>query len=99
WAADVHAARLGAELVEVAHAALLAPRLFLRLAERVDLLRLLLAEPIDAHGVAGGAARRQVVAGERGDGQRCAEDAGADAGVVEILPAHVGGRVAAEQSA
>ena len=88
-AADVHAARLGTQLVEVAHAALLAPRLLLRLAERVDLLRLLLAQPLDAHGAAGVAARREIVARERRDGERGAEDAGADVRVVEVLPADV----------
>src|SRR6185503_2001798 len=77
-AADVDTSRLGAQLVEVAHAALLAPRLLLRLAERVDLLRLLLAQPFDAHRPAGVAARREIVARERGDGERGAEDAGAE---------------------
>src|SRR5204863_318133 len=98
-AADVDAPRLGTELVEVAHAALLAPRLLLGLTERVDLLRLFLTEAIDADGAAGVAARGEIVARERGNGERGAEHAGADARIVEVLPANVVGDVAAEESA
>ena len=47
-AREIDAARLGAELLELAHPALLAPRLLLRLAGAVDLLGLLLPEPVDA---------------------------------------------------
>src|SRR6185437_10321109 len=93
------AAGFRAKLVEVAHAALLAPRLFLRLRRAIDLLRLILPQSL-GHDRAGRlSGRREILSAARRDGEISAEDAHAQVGVVDVLPSHVLRRVAAEQPA
>lgn len=98
-AAEADAAGLGAELLELADAALLAPRLFLRLAGAVDLLGFRLPEAIDLDRPARRFGDREVAAAERRDEERGPEDAGAELGVPQVLPAHVLRGEAAEQPA
>ncbi len=89
-AADLHAAGFCAQLLEFAHAALLAPHLIMLLADPIHCLRLILVQALETPHAIHLGADIQIGAALRDQGQVGRDDSGADARLLEVLPADVG---------